>query len=306
MAQWRASLTMRNILRSDFAWAWCGVAAVALLDIVLCARMGFDLAVTWRDFALAFAAFGAVAMAHVAGSRRFSLVAEYFTLTLLATVVFAVLSYLAMAVPGPLFDARLLAADRVLGFDWLAGFHWLEAHPAASGVLQFVYNSLVYQGLYFGVLLGLMQRRDDLRKVFWIVFVAGLLTSAGAALFPAFGPYKTFGLESQGAFLPDMERLRAHDLHFALAKLTGVVSFPSFHTTMALIYAYAFRRTGVIGWAMAGLNLAMLVSIPYFGGHYLTDMIAGAGVMLASVGIVAAWPRLIAVRRLVLVQEAAR
>ncbi len=29
--------------------------------------------------------------------------------------------------------------------------------------------------------------------------------------------------------------------------MTGVVSFPSFHTTMALAYVYGFRRTGAIG-----------------------------------------------------------
>jgi membrane-associated phospholipid phosphatase len=131
------------------------------------------------------------------------------------------------------------------------------------------------------------------------VFVAGLLTSAGAALFPAFGPYVTFGEQNHGAFLPDMMRLHAgRDLHFALTNLTGVVSFPSFHTTMALVYIYGFRKTGAVGWAIAVLNVAMLVSIPFFGGHYLTDMIAGAGVALASVAAVRFAPRVIAALRL--------
>jgi len=69
------------------------------------------------------------------------------------------------------------------------------------------------------------------------------------------------------------------------------VSFPSFHTTMALVYIYGFRRAGVIGWLVGALNALMLVAIPFFGGHYLVDMIAGAGVMLASLGVVKAWPR---------------
>ena len=61
----------------------------------------------------------------------------------------------------------------------------------------------------------------------------------------------------------------------ALSSLTGVVSFPSFHTTMALAYAYGFRRAGAIGWIVGALNFVMLFSIPFFGGHYLVDMIAG-------------------------------
>ena len=87
-----------------------------------------------------------------------------------------------------------------------------------------------------------------------------------------------------------MERLHGGELHFALAKLTGVVSFPSFHTTMALLYLYGFSRAGAIGWVAAFLNVAMLPAIPFFGGHYLVDMFAGAAVAVVSVVIVRTWP----------------
>jgi membrane-associated phospholipid phosphatase len=126
--------------------------------------------------------------------------------------------------------------------------------------------------------------------MFWLVAVAGVFTCSGAALFPAFGPFKTFGIDSE--FLPVMEQLRSGNLHFALSKLTGVVSFPSFHTTMALLYIYGFRRAGAIGWMMAALNVAMMPAIPFFGGHYLVDMLAGGAVALASLGIVRVWPAL--------------
>jgi hypothetical protein len=289
----RSALAPRQIFRSDFAPEWLGVGAVAVSSAVCAANIGFDLRITWHDGVLLLAAVAVVLATHVLAARRFGLIAEYFALTLAATTAFAVLSYLAMAASGPLVDHELLAADRALGFDWLAGFHWLQAHPAAAKVLQTVYDSLLYQGLYFGVLFGLMDRKTDLREMFWLVFAAGLLTSAGAVLFPALGTFKTFGLEAQGAYLPDMERLRSgHDLHFALSSLTGVVSFPSFHTTMALAYAYGFRRAGAIGWIVGALNLVMLFAIPFFGGHYLVDMIAGAGVMLASLGLVKLAPRL--------------
>jgi membrane-associated phospholipid phosphatase len=72
--------------------------------------------------------------------------------------------------------------------------------------------------------------------------------------------------------------------------MTGVICFPSFHTTMALASIYAFRRTGIIGICVAGINSAMLFAIPFVGGHYLVDMIAGAGVALVSIAAVAWCP----------------
>jgi membrane-associated phospholipid phosphatase len=152
---------------------------------------------------------------------------------------------------------------------------------------------MIYQGLYFGLMLGLMNRKADLREMFWLVFATGLFTLAGAVLFPALGPFKSLAAGPAHSFLPEMEHLKSgRDLNFALAHLIGVVSFPSFHTSMALAYAWGFRRTGAIGWAIAALNLLMLAAIPWFGGHYLTDMIAGAAVMLLSLGIVKGFAKL--------------
>lgn len=289
MPQLRVTLAWRQLFRSDFTAEWCGVIVIALIAGLWAKFIGFDLAVQWGDILLPCAAVFAVLLAHAFMSERMSLVAEYFLLTLAATGAFGVLSYLSMTTNRPLADDFLLAADRALGFDWLPPYRWLVSHAAAAKVLQIAYNSLVYQGLYFGVLFGLMARRQTLREMFWLVLVAGILTSAGAALFPAFGTFKAFGIKAE--FLPAMERLRSGDLHFTLAKLTGVVSFPSFHTTMALLYIYGFRRAGAIGWLAALLNIVMLPAIPFFGGHYLVDMLGGAGVALLAVVLVRAWRR---------------
>lgn len=296
----------RQVFRSDFAPEWIGAAFIFVICAAWAVTIQFQLDVTWHDGLLLTAALAAVFAMRVFGSRKFGLVAEYFALTVAATAAFGIFSYLSMTTGRPLIDAELNAADRALGFDWLAGFHWLETHHTASLALQFVYNSLIYQGLYFGVLLGLMENRRALKEMFWIVFVAGLLTSAGAAMFPAFGPYVMYNEQSHGDFLPDMMRLHAgRDLHFALINLTGVVSFPSFHTTMALVYAYGFRKLGVIGWGIGALNAAMLVSIPFFGGHYLVDMIAGAAVALAAIATIRVAPRVIAALRLPVLSEEA-
>lgn len=276
---------MLQKLKTDFAPEWLALLGLAVLDFVWARAIGFHLSVTWSDGKLV--GLGLLVMLLV---RLFSdkggMMAEYFSLTAAATLTFGVLSYLSLASSGPLVDAPLQAADRALGFDWMAGYQFLKSQPLLTTILGWAYGSMVYQALYFCVLFALMGKKNELREMFWLVLVMGLFTSLGVMLFPALGPFKLFDLAG-GSFVPEMERIKSgHDMHFALAKMTGVVSFPSFHTAMALAYIWGFRNTGPIGWAAIALNLVMLCAIPWYGGHYLVDMIAGAVVMLVSLAIV--------------------
>jgi hypothetical protein len=287
-----------RLKKTDFAAEWCGIAAILLLDAMLGAAIGFRVIFVWHDGLLLSLALCVMLALRGFALRRGALMAEYFGLTAGATVAFGILSYICMAHgAAPLADGMLQRIDTALGFDWLYWYRVMLAHQRAALAFQFVYNSLVYQGLYFGLLLALLDRKAQLREMFWLVFVAGLFTSAGAYLWPALGPFKEFGLESNGDFLGPMTHLRSgHNLTFALREMTGVVSFPSFHTTMALAYIYGFRRTGPIGILIAILNIGMLVTIPFFGGHYLADMIAGALVAVMSLAVVRAGQILLAPR----------
>ena len=158
--------------------------------------------------------------------------------------------------------------------------------PPWRALLGLAYGSLVYQGLYFCLLLGLMNGRQQLRDMFWLFLLTGMMACAGAALFPALGPSKFYNIETSNGFVPVMQHiLSGRDLHFALSGMTGVVSFPSFHTAMALAYCWAFRKTGIISAAIMTLNIIMLCAVPFFGGHYLVDMVAGAAAMLLALAI---------------------
>jgi hypothetical protein len=278
--------------RSEFVPEWCALGVLLAADVLWARAIGLHIAMARGDFLLPGAAVAVLAAVQLLAWTRGALMAEYFTLTLAATGLFGVLSYLALASSGPMIDTRLLAMDRALGFDWMAGYNFLKTHLLVQRVLAFAYCSLVYQGLYFCVLLGLMNHKDRIREMFWLILLGGLMTSLGAMLFPAFGPFKMF-VAPAGSFLPEMARLKSgHDLNFALAHMTGVVSFPSFHTVMALAYVYGFRKTGIVGWGIAALNVLMLVSVPWFGGHYLMDMIAGSFTLLLSLALVRTAPAL--------------
>jgi membrane-associated phospholipid phosphatase len=61
------------------------------------------------------------------------------------------------------------------------------------------------------------------------------------------------------------------------------VAFPSFHTAFAIICVYTVRHSLPALFGVGALNVLMLLSIPTFGGHYLTDMIGGGVVAFASI-----------------------
>lgn len=280
--------TFSGIRASQIQWtAWLGLAVVAVVDAVWAGRMGMHILIEWRDFELLAVLTLAFTALHAFDLRRAALVAEFLALSLAISLVFTVLCYLAFGSSGALADKDLLAADRALGFNWLAGFKFVTAHPLLADVLRWLYDSLNLQALYVCVLLGLLEREQALREMFWLVFVTAVITNAIAVFVPAYGPFHVFGLSSRGAFLPDMEHLKSgQDLTFVLSKMTGVISFPSYHTVLALSYAWCLRRTGAIGYFAAAINFVMLFSIPFFGGHYLVDIIAGAAVTAISLVVV--------------------
>ena len=67
--------------------------------------------------------------------------------------------------------------------------------------------------------------------------------------------------------------------------MEGIVTMPSYHTVMAVLLTYAFRRTGLVGYGIATLNLGMLLSIPPIGGHYLVDVLAGGALTLGAIAV---------------------
>ncbi|WP_407070729.1 phosphatase PAP2 family protein [Paraburkholderia rhynchosiae] len=60
-----------------------------------------------------------------------------------------------------------------------------------------------------------------------------------------------------------------------LANAQGVVSLPSFHTALAVLFTYSLRKVPWLRRVAVPLNVIMILSTPTQGGHYLADVIAG-------------------------------
>jgi membrane-associated phospholipid phosphatase len=71
-----------------------------------------------------------------------------------------------------------------------------------------------------------------------------------------------------------------------LSALAGIVSFPSFHTVLGVITAYAVRDTRRLLIPVLLVNGTMIVSTMPVGGHHLIDVVAGAGLTLGAILLV--------------------
>jgi membrane-associated phospholipid phosphatase len=63
----------------------------------------------------------------------------------------------------------------------------------------------------------------------------------------------------------------------------GLVVFPSFHTTLAVLCIFAARPLRILKVPLLALNLLIILSAPFEGAHYFIDIIAG--IILAALTI---------------------
>jgi hypothetical protein len=199
----------------------------------------------------------------------------------------------------PLADPVLAAADHAIGFDWVAALQLLDRYPVVNSVLTAVYETIVPQILLVVVILALTNQAERLCRFLIAVNLALAVTSVIAVFFPALGPYEFYGVSAADhphiTLVTDTKMtapilwLRAGEFAPPMPSFTvGLISFPSFHTTTALIYAWAVWRTPILRWIWLALNTTMLIATPLHGSHYLVDVIGGA--VVAWIGVaMAGW-----------------
>jgi membrane-associated phospholipid phosphatase len=192
-----------------------------------------------------------------------------------------VLSYLAATCALPLQDGLLEQLDRVVGFDWLAWHDALLNQPILDWLFPIAYYSLESQAALSIIYFTASNRTVRIGELLLLMGATSLVTVLISAIWPALGPFP-----EHFPYLPDLLALRAGGpWHFNLFTMQGIVTMPSYHTVMAVLFTYAFRGTGLIGYGIAALNVVMLLSIPPIGGHYLVDMLAGGALALGAIAV---------------------
>jgi hypothetical protein len=220
----------------------------------------------------------------------------YGLLYLITACVCGVLAAYAMQRAGfPLRDHALNAIDLALGFDWPAYAHWVDRHPLVQSLLYPAYHSISLQIALPVLVLAAAGRLDELRLYLLAFAIAFITTIFISATMPAVGPIvfadrNAFDiLRFTGATpVEHLNQLRASGPLVMTEFPGGIATFPSFHSTVAVLTPLALRRHRIIFAALLLLNAAMLAGTLTEGGHYLIDVIAGCA--MAAFGFMLARP----------------
>jgi membrane-associated phospholipid phosphatase len=202
------------------------------------------------------------------------------------------LTYAAVTAKFPYVDANLYAIDNALGFDRHAYLSFFGHRPWLEQTLGLAYFSMLPQFAALPLIMFVADDLERLQRMIVAVAVALVITAFVSVFTPSLTAFVFVDLPHLAHVpadlytpAPTMEALRAGTFHAVrLDNLEGLVSFPSFHTTAALIFIWTLRRVPYLMWPALALNLALIAATPIDGAHYFIDVAGGAVVAAIAVG----------------------
>jgi membrane-associated phospholipid phosphatase len=166
-----------------------------------------------------------------------------------------------------------------LGFNWPAWFEVINANPRLRSALAYAYLSFPMQ---ISVLIFYFSYADPKRvhELLLAVMLSVIFIVPIMVLLPAVGAWSQYGVGMVEPWRHDILALRAHTL-VTIGETKGIVSFPSFHTALAVLFIYIARGRK---WFLPVLilNLLMIASVPTEGAHYGVDVVSGLAVALMA------------------------
>jgi hypothetical protein len=217
---------------------------------------------------------------HRRGERSFVTCLNALLHVALFTACYSVLMYACGAIGRPYIDNWLMQLDARCGIHLPDVVAWSQAHPHVQRPLQWAYNSLLCQTPLVIVVLGFV---GDLRRLerFVLQFMLGTwLCALVFAVAPAAGPFATYGYPANATQAHYLQHL--HELREGVRTVVtwrgaeGLITFPSFHTTWAMLLAWAFW--GRMRWFVPSVmvNAAVIAATMTTGWHYFADVVGGA------------------------------
>jgi hypothetical protein len=268
-------------MSNDSRLKWSLIGCVVLLDVLLVASMG--LTFPWPHifrpliFGTLLAAVGMYY--HRRGVPTFVLCMVSLLHLVLFTSGYTVLMYSIAATGRPFADAQLMAFDHACGVHLPDIVQWATAHPTITRLLRVTYDTLLFQTAGLVIVLGFLGDRRALQTYILRFMVAALVTAGFFWWAPAEGPFVAYGYapsDDQVRYLDHLHGLRSGTLTTVTwVQAEGLITFPSFHTTWAILLALAVRHRRWLFVFLATVNTAVVVSTLTTGWHYASDVIAG-------------------------------
>jgi hypothetical protein len=275
--------------RGNLRWAWALTLGLGGLDRVWADHGGLAFVGWLRPICVLFFLLAIGFLYGYSGrNRRLSDAGNYAALWVAFSASGAVFTYVCATLAMPLRDTEFIAVDAAMGFHWLTWARFVGAHRVLEVPLFIAYSTFLPQ--IVGSILYFAHTEQTARnaELIWIAMLSLIVTTILSALLPAVGPYVHFyGRQTDDIVV--LMSLRAHGAQsFAIGGLQGIITLPSFHTVLAIVFIYVHRPPSRSFVPLAILNGLMLIGIPSEGHHYLIDMISGAAVAAACIAIVRA------------------
>lgn len=283
--------------------AICALGGVVAAGVLATAGLGLSL----RGLVVAGAPIlVAAALAFYCGSLRplpfVASVCHAMAVVLASGFLAGTIATAALSLGVPLVDDRLAAIDTaLLGVDTITLAEAVSRNPAIAVVLGIVYflsTSLVVPVV---LLLARQRRYERVAETAFVFAVMVLICGIVSIATPAIGTFAHLGIDAAvlnslpaGTGIYHLEQFLGFRSGTRTVidwtELTGVITFPSFHVSFALIPVWATRDSPRLATLFAGLAVLTLVSAIPIGGHYVIDLIGGG--IVTAVGIVTAgWLR---------------
>lgn len=287
---------MSAVLPQADARSWVAYALFAALTLaawVLLAITGLRLGVAWG---WAFCAVAMVAifvswMLRRAGHQAISTGLETISLAYLVSVTGLIIQGPLMALPLPFTDELLSRIDRAMGFDWWA-FTQLFSNQWLWGAMFVSYASIIPQTALLLILLSATGRHTRAWQFMTASSLALIATMLIMPFFPADGSLVLCGLEPGSPWIakgvcdygPIIHQLKEGQIKVLAGNaLVGMVSLPSFHTSVGLQFVWGFWPYRWLRWPVVVVNILLICGTIAIAGHYLIDVLGGALIGLLAI-----------------------
>jgi hypothetical protein len=113
------------------------------------------------------------------------------------------------------------------------------------------------------------------------------------AFSPAVGAYTHLQIPSADCvnlspsfiYLQHLDAMRSGGGGFLISvdRMQGIITFPSFHTVCAILFAWALLPIRPLCWWIVALNGLMISATSTAGGHYFIDLVGGSIVAACAI-----------------------
>jgi membrane-associated phospholipid phosphatase len=289
---------MSDVVRSRYLMLVITILAYAIMfPLAWSAGMRIEYYGMWRAISIAPPLVIAAVLCGRRGSLALRAAFETTACGLLLTIPALVAVYLAMRINMPLVDNALAAADRGLGIDWETMVRFVDARPLVADILLLAYTSF---GLQLMVIPCVLAISGHMTRAYRMVSAYGALTFISCLIsirLPAFGTISTFAFDTAqlhnlnpyfwSDFVDQLHGIRERsDFVFRLEDCKGILTFPSVHAALAVLFAWAVWESKLLRYPALLWNILVIISAFIIANHYVIDVIAGTAVGAVSIGLV--------------------